>query len=170
MQLAQGYPTYNPHTKEQGNPITLSNIGQVERKCMALIHELYTRNRDANLPEPFVVCAISRVNGMHRWFNLSTPLPQTYSYQGAPIVPKVDYAGAMNHAEALLSGKWRVATIEEYKACHEADVAATKEELSRRAEINTGAMLKAGMAFVQGIQQEKLYRGQVDNLLGILDV
>lgn len=124
-----GFRIFNAFGKERGQETIVPSWGHVEIHALAVIEHVYKRNVQNSSVEPFQCCAIHRDRpNVHRWFNLQKPIPERQV--GDATTP--EYGGAMRHAVSLLSGEWRVASLEEEAACRKLDEAATVAERDRR--------------------------------------
>lgn len=117
---------YDPHARVLGNG-RLVRQAELEREAISLIASLQNKRKSENR-EPLTVCAIHRARGVHRWFNIATEVPGGVHVENA-------YGGALNLAECLLKGEWRVATNAEEDECIKSEKVKL-DETQREARLN----------------------------------
>jgi hypothetical protein len=154
-----GEQLFDPWKKERVATTLAPNPKVVSALGTKLISEVFTKNRAAGKAKPFLVCGINRDKPqIHAWLDLST----TINEEIRPAYPEKDYAGALSHAETLLTGEWYIASPEEEKACHEKDMKdreralahATQEKVGEANKL-IGEIFKAAASQVKAADETK---------------
>lgn len=127
-QMQSGIQTFDPNEKdyEKAKAKNLTARVEFERMALNLIVKVFIRNMNAGKrgDERFYCYAIHRRLGIHRRFNLCMQIVEGTSVrrvavgtgenqESVPVVPEREYGGALNNAETMLQGEWRLATLEE---------------------------------------------------------
>lgn len=108
----QLYDPFSRDLKPVGSPVNHNGLSLAAQNLI-----LDIQRRQAGDGNPSLVCAIHRSKGCWRWFSLATNIP-------GGMQVDAEYGGALNLAENLLTGAWRVGTAEEFAACARAERAA----------------------------------------------
>jgi len=116
-------------------PVQFKDFRAVSRACYKIIEKCVEENerRGKKGDDRFVVCAIlNDASKAHRhcWLNLTVHEPE---FGILCSRPNRAYAGALSHAENLLSGEWIYANAEQEVKCREIDIEEARVEMSRRA-------------------------------------
>lgn len=132
MPLPNTIQGVDPFTKER---IDFKDYKQVVRKCYQIIKRCVEENekRGKKGDARFIVCAIHTNTPEHRhcWLNLTCHEPEHGIECSAP---KNAYAGALSHAENLISGEWRYASAEEEIQCKQRDDDASAAKMKSRGQ------------------------------------
>ena len=141
MPLANTFQTIDPFSGEQ---VHFKEYKQIVRYCYEVIKRVVAENekRGKKGDERFHVCAILRDKPeRHTFLNLTCDEP-AFGIQCSK--PNRAYAGALSHAENLISGEWMIATVEQEAACIQRD----KDDAIAKAKHSTDkAALQAGETF-----------------------
>ena len=150
---SMGYRIFNPWDAQLGHVDFVEHLADIERRAQALIAEVYERNAKMGKTGQalFHIAAIHREKGIHNWFNLAMNLPML-RMRGVRVQ---EYAGALNHAETLLSGEWRLTTDKEEAECRAKDAAAAKDKMERLAKVATAQMVSLGTEIGRAMQSAK---------------
>ena len=150
---SMGYRIFNPWDAQLGHGDFCEHLSDIERRCEALILEAYEHNvkQGKKGQARHIVCGIHREKDIHNWFNLAMNLP-ILRMKGVRCQA---YAGAMGHAETLLSGEWRIANEKEEAACRAKDAAAAKDKMERLAKVATAQMVSLGTEIGRAMQSAK---------------
>lgn len=150
---SMGYRIFNPWDAQLGHGDFVEQLRDIERRCEALIIEAYERNLKMGKTGQalHIVCGIHREKGIHNWFNLAMNLP-ALRIRG---VRCQEYAGAIGHAETLLSGEWRIANEKEEAECRAKDVAAAKAKKEAQTAMATASMVALGSQIGKAMQAAK---------------
>lgn len=148
MAAVTTFPVYDPWSKDAPAAEHLSELRSYNQRIYALVKSVVERNKAAGKKgkDIFTVCGIHRRDGFHVFFYLAMQISKYEIYpldEGAP-----QYEGALTAAEALMDGRYRIASLEEEAECKQRDVEAHNAKMAQREKIGTmqAAALMSGLA------------------------
>lgn len=141
----------DPYAKERKVVKEVGREAEFQQAALNLIAMIFVRNMNAKKvgDERFYVYAVHRTKGIHVRFNLAMTVVQNNQIRAVTIGsdinqesvlvrPDVEYGGALSNAETLLSGDWRVASLEEEVELAAKDKAAADAVIAERLKAKHG--------------------------------